>query len=361
MDAYLFKTSARLAEAKESLYAYIIEHGCDGLTKPHEERVFQSKFNDGSPLHAAMAHRFESIETGASAPAMAYLLTSIYRSEIAHGVTDHFDDRLVALGAMAPIAAAQKAPSEDSNAALPGRGWFWRRVWALLKIVICLAVLATTLLIFVEWNERRVARIQLVETTSSLDQSLARLAQELPPYYFACVTGKDGICSDPATTTNLAGLIEDSLRRFDQTLLVLERVQAASGTTAIFGVTSADECGNTSLAIVVLCQSRQRFFERRNCLRQRSEANSICANHTTLGIAGTRYEDMVGSDQPTVVNIFSRPVALFGEIEQLLDVSKSLREDPPFGPFGAFLQEWSNAVKRVIDWEHLYRNFRAPA
>tara|TARA_B110000503_G_scaffold140441_1_gene231331 strand:- start:312 stop:1349 length:1038 start_codon:yes stop_codon:yes gene_type:complete len=327
LDVYLFKTQSRLAQAKEALYAYILEHGRDGPQEPREERAFQAQFADGSPLHAAMSYRFQNRPKGTPAPVMTYLFSSIYRSEVEHGVTDHFDDRLVAFGAMVPLETAPKSESSASDA-LVRRGW----VWGLSKLAFVVALLAVAWLTVAEWNDRRIAQAQIVETTSALDQSLARVAQELPPYYFACLT--DGpACSDTGSTAALVGVIDATLVRFDQTLLVLNEVKDGLGPAAIFGVTSADECSNTSRTLALLCQSRQRFFERRNCLRLEADTDPICTNHTTLGIAGTRFEDLMNSDRLAVSNVFSRPVALLREIEQLFELSEVLRQDPGFGPF----------------------------
>ena len=272
---------------------------------------------------------------------MTFLLGSIYGSEVAHGVVDHFDNRLIALGAMAPSSTKQETGHQDAPTRGLRRGWFWRRVRTLSTLTICLALLIGGWLTFTEWNDRRVALAQVVETTSALDQSLARLAQELPPYYFACMTGQQNACVDRDTTSNLTAEVSEALRRFDRTLLILEQVDVDAGTAAIFGVTSAGECSNTSRALVVLCQSRQRFFERRTCLERGRHAAPICNNHIALGIAGTRYEEMVNPDELAVANIFSRPVALIGEIEQLLEVTKGLREDPLSRPF------WQNVAKRA--------------
>lgn len=331
MDVYLFKTQSRLAQAKQALYAYILEHGRDGPQEPREERAFQAQFADGSPLHAAMSYRFQSRPKGTPAPVMTYLFASIYRSEVEHGVTDHFDDRLVTFTAMAPPGKALQSEGSTSDA-LVRRGWFWLRVWGLSKLAFVVALLTVAWLTVTEWNDRRIAQAQIVETTSALDQSLARVAQELPPYYFACLTGGPA-CSDTGSTAALVGVIDATLLRFDQTLLVLNEVQGGLGSAAIFGVTSADECSNTSRTLVLLCQSRQRFFERRNCLGQDSGMDPICANHTTLGIAGTQFEGMVNSDRPAVSNVFSRPVALLKQIERLFELSEMLRQDPAFGPF----------------------------
>ena len=336
-DPYIFRTPRRLIQAKADLYGWLAINGSPASgTGPRPK-----DFDPESPIRAALNALYSHDESKRHREdSLDYLRLSIYVSELEHGVSDHFDDRLYNFG--------QPAPSREDSTSLvsghnafrstgnpKGRSAFVRAIRLVLVASLILAAIAA--LAF--WRETHVSAARIEKAVQAHSEAVAALSVSLPRHYAACYSAQKTIgCATgaPASRTARAD-IENAMATTARLIGAFANSPfVALHAAPLLTTTSASACGSeisesawVERVLHGLCLGRVRLIEHLLCVDGEEPGNGAnCHDMARLGIAGTRFESDAARDLPRPVNVFSMPLELTDELTRLAALADLVSDGP---------------------------------
>ncbi|MEM7439430.1 MAG: hypothetical protein AAF393_07515 [Pseudomonadota bacterium] len=326
-QSYVFGSRAKTLKAQGDLHAWVLTHGLPDGTKSYVSGQFRSQLPKNSVLLSALdGWQRPPGAAPKTSETIKYLRNVIYRSELKHGIKDHFDTLLLGFSDQ----KATEAPGEQPDAKKQVRNanpqktkgsLRWLK-WIVLLLLLWPALVAGKILAerWLLTNHARVANAQF-------QASVPDVALLLPDAFANCLKRGDysRCVFDESDLRSIAAL--DRARTL---LLDLAAFTPLGGRDLVLLSTTAEnnQCNNLAGDALMkeLCNVLADLALFRTCLSVSNQdvQDGHCRTTARLGVVGSSHEFDQIAEIPIPVNVFDPPVTLPKTIDKLLELGDRL-------------------------------------